>query len=91
MPQDVQMLYLPCSLLLPSTLENLVWVLQVLILGWAQPSFMTMLLQELDHGPAALPKGSEVTLFNNRESPDVMGEHASMSAGSSARILQPAA
>ncbi|KAK9843129.1 hypothetical protein WJX74_007389 [Apatococcus lobatus] len=47
---------------------------KVLILGWAQPSFMTMLLQELDHGPAALPKGSEVTLFNNRESPDVMGK-----------------
>ena len=46
----------------------------MLILGWAELTFMTMLLRELDQGPAALPKGSEITLFNNRESPDVMGE-----------------
>ncbi|KAK9866656.1 hypothetical protein WJX84_009216 [Apatococcus fuscideae] len=47
---------------------------KVLILGWAELTFMTMLLRELDQGPAALPKGSEITLFNNRESPDVMGK-----------------
>lgn len=28
---------------------------------------MAMLLQELDQGPAALPCGSELTLFNTRE------------------------
>ena len=28
---------------------------------------MAMLLQELDQGPAALPKGSELTLFNFRD------------------------
>lgn len=27
---------------------------------------MTMLLRELDRGPAALPRGSELTLFNSR-------------------------
>ena len=39
---------------------------QVLILGWGEHSFMTMLLRELDRGPAALPRGSELTLFNSR-------------------------
>ena len=34
---------------------------------------MTDLLSELDHGPSALPKGSEVTLFNTRSSQEVMG------------------
>jgi len=28
---------------------------------------MAMLLRELDRGPAALPRGSELTLFNSRE------------------------
>lgn len=28
---------------------------------------MAMLLQELDQGPAALPRGSELTLFNTRD------------------------
>ena len=28
---------------------------------------MAMLLRELDRGPAALPKGSELTLFNSQE------------------------
>ncbi|KAK9818136.1 hypothetical protein WJX72_007697 [[Myrmecia] bisecta] len=46
---------------------------KVLICGWAQTNFMTMLLRELDHGPAALPRGSELTLFNMREAPVVMG------------------
>ncbi len=34
---------------------------------------MTDLLSELDHGPSALPRGSEVTLFNTRSSQEVMG------------------
>ena len=42
-------------------------LLQVLILGWGEESFMAMLLQELDQGPAALPQGSELTLFNSRD------------------------
>lgn len=41
--------------------------LQVLICGWGDASFMWMLLRELDRGPAALPRGSELTLFNSRE------------------------
>ena len=40
---------------------------QVLILGWGDSAFMSMLLRELDRGPAALPRGSELTLFNSRE------------------------
>lgn len=40
---------------------------QILILGWGDVSFMTMLLRELDRGPAALPRGSELTLYNSRE------------------------
>lgn len=41
--------------------------MQILILGWGEESFMAMLLQELDQGPAALPQGSELTLFNSRD------------------------
>lgn len=32
--------------------------------GWGEPTFMANLLRELDTGPAALPKGSEVVMFN---------------------------
>ena len=39
----------------------------MLILGWGDSAFMSMLLRELDRGPAALPRGSELTLFNSRE------------------------
>ncbi len=38
---------------------------------------MTDLLSELDHGPSALPRGSEVTLFNTRSSQEVMGTRPS--------------
>ena len=34
---------------------------------------MTDLLSELDHGPSALPKGSEVTMFNTRSVREVLG------------------
>ncbi|DBA72591.1 TPA: hypothetical protein ACH3X2_010343 [Trebouxia sp. C0005] len=47
---------------------------RLLILGWGDGTLMTDLLSELDHGPSALPKGSEVTLFNTRSSQEVMGK-----------------
>ncbi len=40
---------------------------KVLVCGWGEPTFMSNLLRELDHGPAALPRGSEVVLFNQQE------------------------
>lgn len=46
---------------------------KLLILGWGDAVLMTDLLSELDHGPSALPPGSEVTLFNTRTSQEVMG------------------
>ena len=48
-------------------------VQRLLILGWGDAVLMTDLLSELDHGPSALPRGSEVTLFNTRTSQEVMG------------------
>lgn len=47
---------------------------RLLILGWGDAVLMTDLLSELDHGPSALPSGSEVTLFNTRTSQEVMGK-----------------
>lgn len=35
---------------------------------------MWTLLQDLDHGPQALPKGSRVTLVNDHEDLPVLGE-----------------
>ena len=49
---------------------------RVLILGWGDTVLMTDLLAELDHGPAALPRGSEVYLFNTWSSQEVMGKPA---------------
>lgn len=49
---------------------------RLLILGWGDGVLMTDLLSELDHGPSALRKGSEVTLFNTRSSQEVMGAHS---------------
>jgi len=40
---------------------------KVLICGWGEVTFMSNLLRELDHGPAALPRGSQVVLFNQQE------------------------
>lgn len=40
---------------------------KILICGWGEPTFMSNLLRELDHGPAALPKNSEVVMFNRLE------------------------
>ena len=51
-------------------------VQRLLILGWGDGVLMTDLLSELDHGPSALRKGSEVTLFNTRSSQEVMGAHS---------------
>ena len=37
----------------------------MLICGWGDDAFMGDLLEEMDHGPAALAPGSCVTLFNS--------------------------
>ncbi len=42
---------------------------RILICGWGETAFMASILRELDHGPAALPRGSEVVLFNQRDPP----------------------
>ena len=36
----------------------------MLVLGWGMASFMKDLLNELTHGPARLPEGSQITFFN---------------------------
>ena len=41
---------------------------RILVCGWGEPTFMSNLLRELDHGPAALPLGSEVVMVNRLES-----------------------
>ena len=40
---------------------------RILVCGWGEPTFMSNLLRELDHGPAALPRNSEVVMFNRLE------------------------
>ena len=62
--------------LYPSKSCLLLDVQRLLILGWGDGVLMTDLLSELDHGPSALRKGSEVTLFNTRSSQEVMGAHS---------------
>lgn len=47
---------------------------RLLILGWGDSVLMIDLLSELDHGPSALPKGSEVTMFNTRTAQEVLGK-----------------
>jgi len=49
----------------------------VLLCGWGETTFMADLLHELDHGPAALPANSSVTLLNTRPGVDILGDHAS--------------
>jgi len=36
----------------------------VLLCGWGETAFMSNLLRELASGPAALPRNSEIVLFN---------------------------
>ncbi len=51
----------------------LVWCIRaqtVLICGASSEAFMSDLLREMDHGPAALPAGSSITLFNCSATPD---------------------
>ena len=43
---------------------------RILVCGWGEAAFMASVLRELDHGPAALPAGSEVVLFNQHDPPD---------------------
>jgi len=37
---------------------------KVLIIGWAEDDFMTGAIMEMDEGLAAMPQGTEITLFN---------------------------
>ena len=37
---------------------------RVLLCGWGETAFMSNLLRELASGPAALPRNSEIVLFN---------------------------
>jgi hypothetical protein len=48
----------------------------VLLCGWGETTFMADLLHELDHGPAALPENSSVTLLNTRPGVDILGANA---------------
>ena len=74
MPEQPEGAALPVACTLHGTKVLVLPVLQrLLILGWGDGTLMTDLLSELDHGPSALPKGSEVTLFNTRSSQEVMG------------------
>ena len=54
----------------------------VLLCGWGETTFMADLLHELDHGPAALPDNSSVTLLNTRPGVDILGA----TAGTSNRV-----
>ena len=58
-------------------------VQKLLILGWGDTVLMVDLLSELDHGPSALPKGSQVTMLNTRTQQEVLG----MSSLHPARVL----
>ena len=46
----------------------------VLVLGWGMASFMIDLLNELTHGPARLPEGSQITFFNPTITPQAFAE-----------------
>ncbi len=62
----------------PALLTPRIWKLtcappplqRILVCGWGEAAFMASVLRELDHGPAALPAGSEVVLFNQHDPPD---------------------
>ena len=47
-------------------------VQQVLICGWREEAFMSDMLREMDHGPSALPAGSQLTLFNSSANAETM-------------------
>ena len=44
----------------------------VLICGWREEAFMSDMLREMDHGPSALPAGSQLTLFNSSTNVEIM-------------------
>lgn len=44
----------------------------VLICGWRDEAFMSDMLREMDHGPSALPVGSQLTLFNASTNVEIM-------------------
>lgn len=46
---------------------------KILVCGWGEPTFMSNLLRELDHGPAALPRNSTVVMFNRLETEQQQG------------------
>eukprot|EP01023_Acetabularia_acetabulum_P028113 TRINITY_DN26570_c0_g2_i1.p1 TRINITY_DN26570_c0_g2~~TRINITY_DN26570_c0_g2_i1.p1 ORF type:complete len:583 (+),score=65.43 TRINITY_DN26570_c0_g2_i1:68-1816(+) len=45
---------------------------RVLICCWAEFNYMGNMIRELDHGNWALPRGSEVTLFNNHSKKETL-------------------
>ena len=48
------------------------WPQAVLICGWREEAFMSDMLREMDHGPSALPAGSQLTLFNTSTNVEIM-------------------
>lgn len=60
---------------------------KLLILGWGDAVLMIDLLSELDHGPSALPKHSEVTMFNTRTAQEVLGMSSMQQAIIDAHIM----
>ena len=55
-------------------LQFVCYLQHLLVLGWGDNVLMTDLLSELDHGPSALPKGSQVTFLNTRSNHEINGE-----------------
>eukprot|EP01024_Parvocaulis_polyphysoides_P074321 TRINITY_DN9592_c0_g1_i2.p1 TRINITY_DN9592_c0_g1~~TRINITY_DN9592_c0_g1_i2.p1 ORF type:complete len:471 (-),score=55.96 TRINITY_DN9592_c0_g1_i2:120-1532(-) len=45
---------------------------RVLICCWTEFNYMSSMIRELDHGNWALPRGSEVTLFNEHKTEDTL-------------------
>ena len=58
----------------------------MLLCGWGETTFMADLLHELDHGPAALPANSSVTLLNTRPGVDILGDCVALSVLISTQI-----
>jgi hypothetical protein len=58
------------SSFVPEAMCALPTLQRILVCGWGEAAFMASVLRELDHGPAALPAGSEVVLFNQHDPPD---------------------
>ncbi len=76
---------LPVNSLWLQRLHAALWQ-TVLLCGWGETTFMADLLHELDHGPAALPADSSVTLLNTRPGVDILGDRPAHDAPESVRV-----